>query len=400
MQPRQSLRDVAHVRGADRAPAARGRSASHQREVADVVVGEHRVLPYRGVRGLGLRDRDLGPGCERAGLETRDDPPVQVVHRGGVEGADLALDDRLGGDDVGGVSALAHEQADAASPGELLAQQPDRHLGHHSGVGGVDPQVRGGGGVGGPAGVGDGEAGDAGCGDVVRVHVLGLGVHHHRHRHVVEDPPLQQKDLAAAVLLGRGPDDGDADAELVGHLGETHPGTGGRGGDDVVPAGVAEFRQRVVLRAQADGHVPVAVPGDERGTESPDAVFHGETLVRKQRRDSMRCMVFGEGELGIGMDPVAEGQQPAADPFDASAYPVLEAVQFIGGGHAPMVTGAPRALNTARATGASSVRQTGVSSIRPWRPPTRISALSLIQWQEYGGSRQCTPEPCAAIGDP
>ena len=55
--------------------------------------------------------------------------------------------------------------------------------------------------------------------------VLGPGVDHHRRVGAVEGAPLEQEDLAAAALFGRGAEDRDRQAEVVG---QRRPGPGRR----------------------------------------------------------------------------------------------------------------------------------------------------------------------------
>ena len=72
------------------------------------------------------------------------------------------------------------------------------------------------------------------------------------------DPALEHGDLAAAALLGRVPEHPHGEAQLVGHLGQSEAGPDGRGGDDVVAAGMADAGEGVVLGA--DGHDQRARP--------------------------------------------------------------------------------------------------------------------------------------------
>ncbi len=71
-------------------------------------------------------------------------------------------------------------------------------------------------------------------------------------------PRSSIKDLAAAALLGRCAEHGDREPEVVGEPGQSEPGADRGGGDDVVPAGVADPGQRVVLRADRDVQRPRA----------------------------------------------------------------------------------------------------------------------------------------------
>nr|BFE82409.1 hypothetical protein GCM10020093_050100 [Planobispora longispora] len=62
----------------------------------------------------------------------------------------------------------------------------------------------------------------------------------HRRVHAVEDARLQQQRLAPAALLGGGADHLHGQAQLIGERCQRQTRPGGGGGDDVVPAGVAQ----------------------------------------------------------------------------------------------------------------------------------------------------------------
>ena len=106
-----------------------------------------------------------------------------------------------------------------------------------------------------------------------RDHVGHAGMDHHRRADVLEGAGLDQLDLAAAALLGRRAEHahGAGDAVLLQRRRDAEPGRDAGGGDQVVPAGVADQRQRVVLAEHRDGG-PAAVAawrghGFERGLD-------------------------------------------------------------------------------------------------------------------------------------
>ena len=144
------------------------------------------------------------------------------------------------GDDVGGVATLGHDAVDLVAAAQVLADEADGHLGHHHGVRGVHALLGRRRGVRGPARVVDLEVVDGQAGGDEAV--LGPGVDHHRGVGAVEGAALEEQDLAAAALLGRRAEHGDGEAEVVGHAGQGHPRPERRGGDEVVPAGVAHRR--------------------------------------------------------------------------------------------------------------------------------------------------------------
>ena len=97
----------------------------------------------------------------------------------------------------------------------------------------------------------------------------GTGVDHHRHVDAVEGAPLEQQDLAAAALLGRGADDPHGHAEVVGHGGQGQARADGGRGDHVVAAGVADPGQRVVLGADGDLQRGRCPPSASKAVGSP-----------------------------------------------------------------------------------------------------------------------------------
>ena len=75
---------------------------------------------------------------------------------------------------------------------------------------------------------------------------------HHRQVDVVEGAPPNHELLAAAPLFGRCAEDRNTTAERLGDLGDGKPSTETGRADDVVPAGVADARKRVVLAQHGD----------------------------------------------------------------------------------------------------------------------------------------------------
>ena len=138
----------------------------------------------------------------------------------------------------------------------VLAQGVDAVVGEDQGVQGVDPLFRRGGGVGGPAPELNvhRQAGDVLGGSLVPV----AGMDAQGGVHVLEKALAHEAALRAAVfaalLAGRAVHAHLA-ARFVDHLFERGRGQGRGGPKEVMPAPVAEARQRVVLR-QKDQHGP------------------------------------------------------------------------------------------------------------------------------------------------
>ena len=171
------------------------------------------VLHLRIRRALGL-DGEGRAGRERAGLEAAEDLGLELVE----------LVERAGADDVSrrgdargrcwGHRRRGDDAVDAVGLPDVLAQQPDGRLGDGEGVGGVDA----------PLGKGRRRAPPCRCsaprtatrrGRAAR-QSTGARVDHHGDVDAREDAAVEQQDLAAAALLGRRPDDGDGEPDVVG----------------------------------------------------------------------------------------------------------------------------------------------------------------------------------------
>ena len=100
-------------------------------------------------------------------------------------------------------------------------------------------------------------------------------VDHHRRVDVLEHAALDQLHLAAAPLLGRRADHLHAPRrQLVAHGRQRGAGAGAGRRDDVVTAGVADGRQRVVLAEDRDGGAAAVVDraAERRGDASHPAL--------------------------------------------------------------------------------------------------------------------------------
>jgi hypothetical protein len=144
-------------------------------------------------------------------------------------------------------------------------------------------------------------------------------VHHHRRVDPVERAPVQQEELAAAALLGRGPHHGHREPEVVGERGQPHPGARRRGGDDVVAAGVPDAGQRVVLRAHRDVQRPRADRRLEGGGELGHAAFDREPGGVHRLGQPGAGLLLLEAELRVGVDAMTERDQLAGVLLDPAS---------------------------------------------------------------------------------
>ena len=320
------LRDVAHVGGGGRhAPRPVFREvhvAAERGPVGSEQPGQQLVVAELRVARAGLGQLPLAPGRQGARLEARPDPGEDAVELGQRVRPDVPGAAGQVGDGVGGGAGLGDDAVHAHRRGQLLPQQPDGDLRDREGVGRVSAELR----------VGPRVRGDAPVGDVEVSHragpgvdgVSGAGVDHHRERQVVEAPRLQHGDLAAAALFGRGPEHADADAQVVGDVGQGLGGAHGGRGDDVVTAGVPEAGERVVLRDQADGDGPLAVGGDERRGQARGPPLDREAADRQRIGQQGRRGMLPPGRLRVLVQPPADVEQRAEPCVHQLARPPLQ----------------------------------------------------------------------------
>ena len=108
------------------------------------------------------------------------------------------------------------------------------------------------------------------------------------------------------MILRRRAEDLDRDPHLVddGRQTECRRDTGPS--DEVVPAGVADVRQRVIFDADADREL--AGPGrrGESGGQTCHTAIQDESTVLQQGRDLGGCPMLVKGLLRIRMDAPAQ----------------------------------------------------------------------------------------------
>ena len=152
---------------------------------------------------------------------------------------------------------------------------------------------------------------------------------HHRGSDVVEGSGPEQQHLSAARLLRGRAEQRHRQPQLVGHLGQRQRGADRGSGDDVVPAGMSDPGQRVVLGADADDQRAAAEVGAERGVQPAGRRGDLETVLGDQRLRLGAAAVFAEREFRLGVNRVRQLDQIAAASLDG----VLDAYRRGGGGH-------------------------------------------------------------------
>ena len=242
--------------------------------------------------------------------------------------ADHPLGAGPGRHDVGLVAALRHDPVDPLGGSDVLAQRGHRGVAEHGGVERVAPLVGSGGGVGGAPVVG-GE--HLLHGDGVDARQLGPGrVDHEGRVDPVEGARSDERDLAAAALLGRRADRAHPAAGLLGQRRSGQAGAEAGGGDDVVPAGVADPRQGVVLAEHGDERPPAPGAGGEGGVDPVGGALDGQA----GRLEDPRQQVVGEALLVVGLgvlvDLVGDVEEELAAGLHLLPQPGLELVEVHG----------------------------------------------------------------------
>ena len=219
------------------------------------VEGRHRLVGDEfGIPRPLEQDLEGGAGRERPCLEASHDPgfPNLEILQG--LRPEVELRDGQGGHDVRCRTAVGHDAVYLIVRAGVLAQEPDRDLGNRDRVRGIDAPIRVRRSVRLLARVPDVEVPDCEAGHAVEL--VGRRVNHERGVDAVEAAPLHHEDLPAAALLCRCAEHAHCDSELVRKRSQREGGPDRGRCDDVVPAGVADLRQRVVLRADCDGERP------------------------------------------------------------------------------------------------------------------------------------------------
>ncbi len=215
------------------------------------------------------------PGRQRAGLEACLHTRLQLLQVLRLRGTHVERARRMVRHDVGGRPAVRDDAVQAGVAADVLPQLRDGLVRGDHGVERVDSLLRGDRRVHCLAAVLDVHVRHAQHRRVGEVD--GHRVRHHRHVDIVERARVHHDDLAAVQLLGRRAEDDDARIGRLDRLDQRHGGADAGRRDQVVPAGVADARQRIVLRADGDGDRAVAPLAAEGGLHAVDAGLHFES---------------------------------------------------------------------------------------------------------------------------
>src|SRR5689334_8514124 len=168
--------------------------------------------------------------------------------------------------------------------------------------------------------------------------VPAAAVDHHGRVHLLEHARVHETDLARAALLGGRADDVDAsrEGERAQRGRDGGPGAGPGGGDHVVPAGVADVRQRVVLGHDRDGGAGAGPRdgGPEGGGQPAHPALHRRAVGGQEVGEPAGGLVLLEAQLGVGVDLVADALELVGQAIDRLRDAGLGLVERgVRGGH-------------------------------------------------------------------
>ena len=198
---------------------------------------------------------------------------------------------------------------------------------------------------------------------------------HHRHVHVVEAARANERDLPATALLRRGADGRELARELVHH--RAHPD--GRGDadhrDEVVPAGMPDLGERVVLLEDRDrwpGRSTLRVAA-VRGLDVLVAALHGESRPLQELGDPERGLALLICQLRFRVNGARQREERIAPLIDRLDRALRERLRVAQGDWCPAMRAR---ITRSSARSASSKRSAACSETSPRRRATfAISAM-------------------------
>jgi FAD:protein FMN transferase len=304
---------VAHVgRGGTDSRVGLARAASERFEGRPESPRERQVVLHFAVADLVFDfDLDLGGEGRRAGaaLDGRDDRR----HFGHGDRADREFALSALDDDVRCLTAVGHDavHAHAVAKAEALGVDQSKHVEASRERAPTVPRCEGR-----VRGSTAERRDDTLRGERrVREHVAVERMEHHRGVDAFERARLEQADLAASVFLGRCPEELDRALDVRGVPREREERTDRRPGDEVVPAGMTDLGQRVVLGKQGDPGSPSrAHAGAEGRLHSAERAFDRDFChVFDELRDPAARLLFLEAELRMLVDATRKCDQALLD---------------------------------------------------------------------------------------
>jgi hypothetical protein len=140
-----------------------------------------------------------------------------------------------------------------------------------------------------------------------------------------------QLDLSSAALFGRGAEHHEAAETVASERRRREAGAQAGGRDHVVPARMADLRERIVLAEHRHHRTLTAHRGPERRRHAVGRAFGRQRgLVEHRGQEIVRGLLL-VGQLRVIVDPVGDVDETVTPPVDLRAHGCLELVDL----HAP-----------------------------------------------------------------
>ena len=294
--------DVAHVgrEATERGLALRSDGPTKGAQVLGVAFAHHVIREHIGVFAASPGQFHRASGSLGGGFEAGDDARLEGVQFGHGCGADVPLGHGVVGDDVRLQATFEDDPVDAVAGVHLLAQHRDVVVGGDHCIEGVYSLPGRPGGVRVLPEVFEFERLDRVRCEPNRV--VRRRVEHERRIDAFECASLAHEDFAAAAFFGGAAEQHDRALALAEGSPERECRCDSGDRDEIVPAGVANARQGVVLREEREGRSAASAGRFERGREFVGAAFDLETLGFEIVAEEIVCAVFLEVQFGVRMD--------------------------------------------------------------------------------------------------
>ena len=325
---RHDLADVAHVAAARREPLRIDERLAERLAVAAVGVAHRPVVEHWCVLGRFVPVHgQLAAGRQCARLETVPHALLELHQVARLERAHVERSSGDAGNDVRRLATARDDAVDARVRADVVAKLRDRLVRRDERVERVHSLLREHRRVHGLTPVFHVDMGDA---EHRHVHDVGRRrVRHHRHVDIVEAAGSRHDDLAAVELLRRRAEDDDARVGRIQRPDQRRRGADSDGRDEVVAAGVANLRQRVVLGADGNRHGPAPPLAAERRVDAIRVLLHGEALRFEEWHELRVRVVLLERQLRVCVNLARDADEVAGDGIDRRLRALLGPVDSV-----------------------------------------------------------------------
>lgn len=226
---------------------------------------------------------------------------------------------------------------------------------------------------------------------------------HHGQRDVIKKALFDQFHLAARGLFCRSSEDLDRQAQLIGHGRQRQGRTHSAGRIDVVPAGVTDRWQSVILHAEGHHEVAASAARTERGWLQRLAPVETEIGRLQKAPDPLDGTKFLAAKLRIRVDSVTQVQHGRFPPLQGRFQHAFDVASGDGCDRGPeaAAVGPPRdesanpALVRASLAILLTLHRVPLPTSTEHRRVRLVQQVSLPRW-----ARQLVPGGCPAVATP